>query len=266
MKSKVISSILLMIVFICSLFCGKLIFNITMSIIAILALRELLHIRSTERRLPIELEVLTYVLTIFFVMNNYSGYLDFYLVDYKLIASLILVELIPLVLINDKKKYGLLDALYLIGSTLFIGITFNLLTQFRSYDINYIVYIFLIALVTEVFGYITTIYIGKRKLLPTIISKRTVEGEIGGLFMGTVVSTLFFISVIPTKLPVYAIFIISFILSLLSQLGDLVFSFIKKEFNKKEFSNYYVVNSGILDLIDSVIFITLGFILFVSII
>ena len=266
MKSNIISSVLLMVVFFVSLSFGKLIFNIFMSIVAIVALRELLYIRSKDKHLPIEIEVLTYVLTIFFVMNNYSGYLDFYLVDYKLIASLILVDLIPLVLINNKKKYGLLDALYLIGSTLFIGITFNLLTQFRSYDINYIIYIILIAIVTEAFAFITSAYIGKRRLLPTIIPKRTVEGEIGGIFMGTIVPTLFFISVIPTKLPVYAIFIITFILSLLSQLGDLVFSFIKKEFNKKEFSNYYVVNGGILDSLDSIIFITLGFILFVSII
>ena len=265
MKSKVISSSLLIIVFVASLFCGKLIFNIVMSLLAIISLRELLYIRSKEKHLPIEIEVLSYVLTIFFVMNNYSGYLDFYLVDYKLLSSLILIDLIPLVLINDKKKYGLLDALYLIGSTLFIGITFNLLTQFRSFDVNYILYIFLIDLTTEAFAYITNVYIGKRRLLPTIISNRTVEGEIGGILIGTIISSMFFISVIPTKLPVYAIFIITFILSLLSQLGDLVFSFIKKEFNKKEFSKYYVVG-GILDLIDSITFITLGFILFVSII
>jgi phosphatidate cytidylyltransferase len=49
---------------------------------------------------------------------------------------------------------------------------------------------------------------------------------------------------------------------MLGQIGDLVFSFIKREYGKKDFSNLVVGNGGILDMLDSIIFITLGFILF----
>ena len=80
--------------------------------------------------------------------------------------------------------------------------------------------------------------------------------------MGTFVPTLFYLSVIPTALPIYAIFMITFLLSLLGQVGDLVFSFIKREFGKKDFSNIIMGNGGILDIVDSIIFIILGFILF----
>lgn len=266
MKNKIITILLLISVFICSLFLDKLIFNIVMSLFAILSLRELLHIRNKDKSIPIEIELLSYVILLFFVMNNYGNNIDYYLVDYKLLAVLLLTALIPLVIINNKKKYSVLDALHLIGSTLFIGITFNLLAQFRTYDVNYVIYIFIIALVSALFELITNIYIGKTIFLPTINPKKTLEGVFGGVMLSTIISTLFFISVINTNLPVYGIFIISFVLSVFGQFGDLVFSFIKKEFNKSSFFNSNFGNSGILDIMDSVIFITLGFILFVTII
>ena len=84
--------------------------------------------------------------------------------------------------------------------------------------------------------------------------------------MSTIISSMFFISRITTDIPIYAVVIITFILSLFGQFGDLVFSFIKKEFNIPNFSKSNKLKSGILDIMDSVIFITLGFILFVSII
>lgn len=265
MKSRIINILLLITILIGSFFLSKLFFNIILSILSIFSLRELLCIRTGERKFPIEIELLSYVILVFFIMNNYGNNLDYYLVDYKLLAALLLTDLIPLVIINNKKKYSLLDALYLIGSTLFMGITFNLLSQFRTYNNNYVSYIVLIALICSIFEFLTTYYIGKTKFLPTISPKKTLEGVLGGIAMGTIISTMFFISTINTQLPIYAIVIISFVLCIFSQFGDLVFSFIKKEFNKSNFSSYNPKISGILDIIDSIVFVTLGFILFVSV-
>ena len=263
MKKGVFSILIVLALFLMSLYLfGKLSFSIVMSLFACLSLREILNIRGRDRHAPIEVELLAYVIVVFFTMNNYNSILDFYFLDYRLLAALLLIDLIPLILVNDKKKYSLLDSLYLIGATLFIGITFNLIVQFRSYNIDYVTYIFLIAFFTDLFGYITGRLIGTRRLCPSISPKKTFEGAVGGTFMGTFVPTLFYLSVIPTALPIYAIFMITFLLSLLGQVGDLVFSFIKREFGKKDFSNIIMGNGGILDIVDSIIFIILGFILF----
>lgn len=256
--------LLIVFLFIAVIFFNDLLFGIFVSIIAVLALRELLNIRPKDKRSPIEIELLSFVLVIFFTMNNYNATMDYYLVDYRLIAALILIDLIPLVLVNDKSKYNLIDALYLIGITLFVGMTFNLILQLRSYNINYVSYIFLVALVTDIFGYITGKYIGSHKL-SSISPKKTVEGAIGGLVMGTIIPTLFYMSTVGSVLPIYGVFIITMILSFLGQMGDLVFSFIKREFGKKDFSNIIIGNGGILDVFDSIIFITLGFLLFLSV-
>ena len=52
------------------------------------------------------------------------------------------------------------------------------------------------------------------------------------------------------------------ILSLAGQLGDLVFSSIKRHYKKKDFSNLIPGHGGMLDRVDSVIFVFLTFILF----
>lgn len=265
MKKGFISICVILLLFLGSLFLGKLPFSICLSIFSVLSLRELLNIRGKEKHIPSEIELLSYLIVIFFTMNNFDMNLDYYVLDYKLLASLILIDFIPLVLINDKRKYNILDALYLIGSTLFIGITFNLIAQFRSYDVNYVIYIMLIALFTDSFGLITGKYIGSHRLVPTISPKKTVEGAIGGLFMATFVSSLFYLSTIPSRLPILGVIIITMFLSIIGQLGDLVFSFIKREFGRKDFSNIVAGNGGILDVLDSIIFVTLGFLLFLSI-
>ena len=266
MKFNIINLLILTFFFIFSLILGKLSFTILLCILAILSLRELYYIRNKEKPFPIEIELISYVIIIFFIINNYDNSLDYYLIDYKLLVLLLLFSFIPLVLINNKKKYNLIDSLYLFGSILFIGISFNLLSQYRSNNIYYVSYIIFIGINSYLFEQITTYLIGKRKFLPTIEPKKTIEGIFGGLIISTIFSSLFLIRTITTNLPIYAVVIISFILALVGELGGLIFSFIKKEFNKSNFSNYIFINSGILDIIDRIIFITLMFLLFVSII
>lgn len=266
MKKSFISISILIILFIGSLYLGQLEFSICTSILACLSLKEILYIRTSEKHVPIEIELLDYIAVVFFTMNNFESDLNYYLVDYRLIAALLLVNFIPLVLVHDKKVYNVIDALYLIGSTLFIGVTFNLITQFRSFNIDYVIYIFLLGFFNDFYGYVTGELIGTRPLLPSVSAKKSLEGSIGGLFMGTLIPSMYFVCCIPTDLPVYAVLIISFLLSILGQVGDLVFSFIKMEFGKKDFSKIVVGSGGILDVIDSIIFITLGFLLFLSVI
>ena len=79
--------------------------------------------------------------------------------------------------------------------------------------------------------------------------------------MGTIIPTLYFISTITTELPIYAIVLLTMGLSVLGQFGDLVFSFIKREYGKKDF----LKGGGILDILDSIIFISLAFVLIISI-
>ena len=53
-------------------------------------------------------------------------------------------------------------------------------------------------------------------------------------------------------------------LSIVGQCGDLFFSAVKREFNKKDFGNLIPGHGGILDRLDSIIFVLFAFILVIS--
>ena len=79
-------------------------------------------------------------------------------------ALLIFLFLSPMVFINDTKKYNLNDALFLIGSVLFLGLSFNLIIITRNYDIRYLLYLLLITTFTDTFALFTHF-----SILPSVI-------------------------------------------------------------------------------------------------
>ena len=83
--------------------------------------------------------------------------------------------------------------------------------------------------------------------------------------MGVFIGAMFHHTVIDPMFPKIEILIICAFLSLLGQYGDLVFSAIKRYFGKKDFSNLIPGHGGILDRLDSIIFVLLGFMFFITI-
>ena len=154
--------------------------------------------------------------------------------------------------------------MYLIGVLFFLGTAFNLLILVRNYNLLYLIFLVLITVITDTFAYITGSYIGKTKLSPYISPKKTWEGLLGGTFFGVLISSMFYYQVINTNVDVFVLAIMVTALSLLGQAGDLVFSSFKRYYDKKDFSNLIPGHGGILDRMDSLIFVLLGFVLVIS--
>ena len=128
-----------------------------------------------------------------------------------------------------------------------------------------LIYLLLITTMTDIFAYVTGMLIGKHKLLEVISPNKTWEGTIGGTIMGVFVSAMFYHTVIDPEFSKVYLLLISLFLSILGQYGDLVFSAIKRYFGKKDFSNIMPGHGGVLDRLDSLIFVLLGFVFFVNI-
>ena len=265
MTKRIVSAIVLVLIFVPFIIVGELPFTIFMSVLSILGLYELLRVRETKKKFPLVLKIFAYLLTCYFCLYNTSSIEFINKFDYRVMAGIIFLFISPMVFINDNEKYNLNDALFLIGSVLFIGFSFNLIIITRNYDITYIIYLLLITTITDTFALFTGSLIGKHKLCPKISPKKTVEGLIGGTIMGTFVATVFYNTIISSSVPLVTVIMLTFVLCLVGQLGDLVFSSIKRYYDVKDFSEIIPGHGGILDRFDSLIFVVLAFTILIEI-
>ncbi len=121
-----------------------------------------------------------------------------------------------------------------------------------------LVYVFIAALGTDVFAYSIGIRFGKHKF-SKVSPKKSIEGCIGGT-VGTVITVLIYTFVLNRFFSFdYSYLMVSIsgmVLSLLGQLGDFSASCIKRYVNIKDYSNILPGHGGMLDRIDSVLFIS----------
>lgn len=113
--------------------------------------------------------------------------------------------------------------------------------------------VFIIAWGTDTFAYLAGNLFGKTKLSPKLSPNKTVEGSLGGIF-GAVILTLLFSKLVglDNRLGLVALAIIC---SIISQLGDLTASRIKRITGIKDFGYIIPGHGGILDRFDSILFV-----------
>ena len=266
MKKRVLSAIIMVIVFVPFLILGGTPFAIFMTAHSICGLYELISVRESKKKFPVIVKLFAYLLVTFFTLRNVNSIAFEFNLDYRVMTLIIFAFLFPIVFINNNKKYNLDDALFLVGAVLFVGLSFNLITIVRNYDITYIIYLLLITTMTDTFALFTGMLIGKRKIAPLISPAKTLEGCLGGLAMGTFVGTTFYMTLINPSASLVLIILVTALFSVVGQIGDLVFSAIKRYYDKKDFSNLIPGHGGILDRFDSLILVILAFVLLVGII
>ena len=110
-------------------------------------------------------------------------------------------------------------------------------------------------------AYFTGYLIGKHPLIPRLSPKKTVEGSLGGMILGTLfgVGIAYFF---PFGLTLGKATILAFLLTVTSQIGDLTFSALKRHYQIKDFSNLLPGHGGDLDRIDSLVFNVIVFSVF----
>ncbi len=260
MKVRIISAAVVIAILIPLIYFGGYPFAIAVGILGVLAYKEVIDLKKSHQEIPNVVKICGLVSLIYLILGDYNlSSLSLVMTYPRLLLPIVLILLPSIFYKND--KYTTKDAYYLLGVTFLIGIFFNLLISLRSINVMLLIYLIGITIFTDTFAYAIGILIGKHKMCPKISPKKSWEGAIAGLIGGSIVGVIIYTNLFGDFN--IKVLLVSIILSIAGQLGDLVYSKMKRENGIKDFSNIMPGHGGVLDRLDSLTFVVFTYVILI---
>ena len=188
------------------------------------------------------------------------------IISLTVIAIIIWIEfyaLISKILKKNSTKNKFFRFLYKSISLLYLSI---LVTSIFSIEFFYLdlkiklLYIILVAVLSDIGGLVFGRFF-KGKKLTKISPKKTISGSIGSFIFSLLLIPLFYLDLI--EYSIFALCLITMLISATTQLGDLFISYLKRKAKVKDTSDILPGHGGFLDRVDGIIFaIPAGLLLF----
>ncbi len=236
------------------LFASPMWFNLVVSVACIISLYELCKTFKLLEKKPIS--VLVFVFALLLLCAVFMGFSRDFLT--LILVSYLMLLLICAIFWNGKIKFS--DVCTAFFALIYAVLLLYHIGFIRSMQ-NGVVLLFipfLGAWMPDTFAYFSGTLFGKHKLIPSVSPKKTVEGAIGAV-IGCIISFFVYGLIVDYAVGLSVNYLTLVILAALcgvvAQLGDLSASVIKREFGVKDFGNLIPGHGGIIDRIDSLIFI-----------
>ena len=208
--------------------------------------------------------VLTSFLLLFllYLMFSYTYILIIAVILIALISWIEFYGLISKIFKRKNKKNKIFRFIFKFISLLYLSFLIYLILVAKLDKTEseiFIIYSILISIMSDTGGLIVG-RIFKGKKLTNISPKKTISGSIGS-FIFSISSIPFFVQYLP-YINLIIIIIITLIISLTTQIGDLFISYLKRKAKVKDTSDLLPGHGGVLDRIDGIIFsIPVGFLI-----
>ena len=153
---------------------------------------------------------------------------------------------------------------YAVSAASFMGVfyasfAFSCLIWLRANTGSYrYLLVFIGPWVSDTFAYLTGRAIGKHKLIPEVSPKKTVEGAVGGVVFAALAFVLYGWILRRFFTPGSSVDLLVMggagaLIAVISQIGDLAMSVIKRRYGVKDFGRIFPGHGGVLDRFDSVL-------------
>ena len=159
---------------------------------------------------------------------------------------------------HEDVTVGELGGCYLGGMVIPAMFTALVLLTEIGHNRVYLMMPFVASFCSDAAAYFVGRGLGRHKLAPVLSPNKTVEGSVGGVLgamggcalFGAIMVALHFAAAAAYRPLVFY----GMLGSMVSQFGDLAFSYIKRQFNIKDYGHLFLSHGGVLDRFDSVIF------------
>ncbi len=243
------------------IFSEYIVYPVALSVLAAIALFEILRVMGAHKNW--ELSIPAYALGVAFPTLVYFVKGDNILYFLLILSACMFIYMLWLMGVSVFSKgntsFSRISETFV--AVLYVTVAFTSLSLLRYFELGVgvfcVVLVFVIAWISDSFAYITGSLIGKHKLIPEVSPKKTVEGAIGGVVFSALACLVygFGLDLIIENMKVNYLVLFAFgcILSVVSQLGDLAASLIKREYGAKDYGKIFPGHGGIMDRFDSVL-------------
>ncbi len=256
MKTRIISAAVGIIFVVLLMIFGEkysILFSIAFALACAIACMEFLTARKLQKNPLVMLTTLLFSITMPMVAITNLFYVPLYAYSLLMFAYMIIL----------RDKLNIKDITFGFAGIVVIACAFGYMSRLVVSSGGWHSFYLVIALVSpwcaDSAAYFAGSFLGKRKLCPTISPNKTVEGAIGGVFgsiICTILAGLIFQFLVYKNITVNypALLVIGVFCAVVSVVGDLVFSVIKRDCGIKDYGSIMPGHGGILDRVDSVIF------------
>ncbi|MDE7156539.1 MAG: phosphatidate cytidylyltransferase [Lachnospiraceae bacterium] len=247
---RTVSGIILVVIALVTIILGEDVLLVTIGAVSLIGFYELAKVFGMERKLPGILGYLATAAYYVLLRMDLSEYLLLFFILYLIVLLAAYVFTFP--------KYNADEIMAVFFGMFYVVLMLSYIYQVRGMeDGKYVVWlIFLCSWGCDTCAYLVGVMFGKHKMAPVLSPKKSVEGGIGGVAGAALLGFVYayiFQEHISLDNPMILFPVVCAVGGMISQIGDLAASGIKRNHEIKDYGKLIPGHGGILDRFDSVI-------------